>query len=228
VVEFLDYLEDDHRASGTLANYTIVLRRFFEFHDRADLAKKIKTPTVKRKKRQVVRSEDWMDMFEAAGFHHENGERNQALLAVLLGTGMRSGEAVSRILVPQAKGNRKVYYMMVLKDEIDEYLKPWVGQKTEGYVFPGKKWNKHLTDRMVRYIIKRVANIAQVPNAESITPHSLRHSLAHYLLFVEKWDSMVVQQVLNHKRIETTQIYVEVDEDSMELVDFVRRNRPGA
>ena len=89
-----DYLEDDDKASGTIAMYTIVLRQFFEFHDREDLVKKIKSPTIKRTKRASVSSEWWMEMYKAAGFHDENGERNQALLSVLLGTGMRIGEAI--------------------------------------------------------------------------------------------------------------------------------------
>ena len=239
IMEFLDFLDDEDRSSGTVAQYTIVLRQFFEFHGRDDIAKKIKTPKITREVRSSVKSEYWMDMFEAAGFHHENGDRNQALLSVLLGTGMRVSEAVKirgkhidwpneRIFVPQAKGDREVYYMMVLLDEIEQYLKPWAGQKTEGYIFPGKKWNKHLTDRMARYIVRRIAVIAGVPNAEHIGPHSLRHSLAKYLLFEEEWDSMVVKEILNHKRITTTQIYVQLEEGSLELVDFVKRNRPGA
>ena len=239
VNEFIDFLEDDNKSSGTVAQHTIVLRSFFEFHGRDDLARKIKTPTVKRKKRQTVNWRDWEDMFEVAGFHATSGDRNQALLAVLLGTGMRVTEAVrmrgkhidwenERIFVPQAKGDREVWYMMILLDDLNEYLRPWVGQKTEGYVFPGKKWNKHLTDRMARYVIKRIASIANVPNADNISPHSLRHSLAHYLLFELQWDTGIIQQVLNHKRITTTQIYTEGEEGGLELAEFVRRNRPGA
>lgn len=239
VNEFIDFLEDDNKSSGTVAQHTIVLRAFFGFYGREDLVRKIKTPTVKRKKRKTVNCEDWHDMFEVAGYHATLGDRNQALLSVLLGTGMRVGEAVrmrckhidwesERIFVPQAKGDEEVYYMMVLKDELDDYLRPWIGQRREAYVFPGKKWNKHLTERMVRYLIKKIASAANVPNADSISPHSLRHSLAHYLLFHEEWDIEVVRQVLNHKRIETTQIYTDGDEGGLELAEFVKRNRPGA
>jgi len=241
VAEFLDYLEDDNKSTGTVAQITIILRQFYQFHGREDLARKIKTPSVKHKKRQSVNWKDWEDMFIVAGYHHSKGDRNQALLSVLIGTGMRVGEAVcmrakhidwenERIFVPNAKGGKEVWYMMVLKDDLDEYLRPWVGQKREAYVFPGKKWNTHLTVRMAEYVVRRVAEIAQVPNASKITPHSLRHSLAHYLLFhpAMEWDIEVVRQVLNHKRITTTQIYTEGEEGGLELAEFVRRNRPGA
>jgi integrase/recombinase XerD len=235
VNEFLDYCEMDGLESGTIANYTIVLRQYFNYHGREDLSKKIKTPTIIRSKRRSVHWDYWMDMFEAAGYDSRNGDRNQALLAVLLGTGMRIGEAVKirgkhidwqneRIMVPRAKGKKEeVYYQMILLDALEAYLHPYSGRKTESYVFQGKRYNAHMTERNAEYIVHKIAMVANVPNAENITPHSLRHSLAHYLLYEKKWDSAIVQQVLNHARITTTQIYLEAQD--LELSKFVRENR---
>lgn len=236
--EFLDHLEAEGRSTGTLASYTIVLRSYLEFHGRDDLSSKIKTPGVERRKRTSVRWVDWEDMFEVAGYDSRNGDRNQAILAVLLGTGMRVGEAVcirgkqidwqnERILVPHAKGKKsEVFYHMVLLDDLNEYLKPWAGRKTESYVFPGHKMNTHMSVRNVRAIIKKIAIASNIQGAERISPHSMRHSLAHYLLYEKKWDALIVKQILNHVRLDTTMIYVEDSSEArVDLANFIKEHR---
>ncbi len=230
---FIKRLEVEGRKSQTIASYTIALRKFLYYHNRTALGDRIETPSVRHKKRTHISHLDWADFLEAAGKEEHGGLRSQALCATLLGTGMRLSEALnmkvgdvdwekSRIRVT-IKGGDEAYYSMVLLDDIKEYLKPFIGARARGYVFEGGA-DGHLSMKMAELLVRRAAVRAKIPSANAISPHVLRHSLAHWMIWELKWPTLIVQNLLHHKRVSTTQIYTEGQQDEMD--DFIARNRP--
>jgi len=230
---FIKRLESEGRKSQTIASYTIVLRKFFYFHNMVDLAERIETPTVRHKKRIHMSHIYWVDFLEAAGKDEFDGPRAQALCVTLLGTAMRISEALNlkvgdvdwrktRIRVT-LKGGEEAYYSMVLLDDMIEYLKSFIGSRTSGYVFKGGS-EGHMSMKGAELIVRRAAVRAKVPLAKLISPHTLRHSLAHWMLWEQKWPSLVVMNLLHHKRVETTGIYTDGQQDEMD--DFIAKNRP--
>lgn len=230
---FIKKLEASGRKSQTIASYTIALRKFFYYNNMTSLAEKIETPRVRHKKRTHVSHLYWVELFEAAGKDRFGGLRSQALCVMLLGTGMRLSEALNvklsdvdwekarvRVIL---KGGEEAFYNMVLLDDMKEYLKTFIGPRKTGYVFEGTA-DGHMSKRTAEYIVQRAAERAKVPSASSVTPHVLRHSLAHYMIWELKWPTLVVQNVLHHKRVSTTSIYTEGQQDEMD--EFIAKNRP--
>jgi integrase/recombinase XerD len=230
---FFKRLSDDGRKSQTVASYSIVLRKFLNFHSRVDLAERIETPRVRHKKRVHISHLNWVEFLEAAGKDKYDGPRAQALCATILGTGMRLSEALSmkvgdvdwekaRIKVT-LKGGEDAFYSMVLLDDMREHLLTYIADRRSGYVFQGQS-NGHLSPRTAEEIVKRAAVRAKVPSAKLVSPHALRHSLAHWMIWEQKWPTLVVKNLLHHKRVETTGIYTDGMQDEMD--DFIARNRP--
>jgi len=75
------------------------------------------------------------------------------------------------------------------------------------WLFPGKKEGRHLTTRTVERMFKEVAKRAEIK--KDATVHTLRHSFATHLM--ERGINLrYVQEMLGHRRPETTQIYTHV------------------
>lgn len=230
---FFKRLSEEGRKSQTIASYSIVLRKFFYFHNMVELAERIETPSVKHKKPVYINHMYWVDFLEAAGKDKFDGPRAQALCATLLGTCMRLSEALNmkigdvdwdkaRIRVT-LKGGEDAFYSMVLLDDMKEYLKPYMGGRKTGYVFQGQS-DGHISPRTAEYIVRRTAIRAKVPSAKLISPHKLRHSLAHWMIWEQKWPTLVVKNLLHHKRVDTTSIYTDGMQEEMD--DFIAKNRP--
>ncbi len=224
VSNYLKDLTEEGRTTSTISTYSICLRLFFNHHDRGDLSKKIKVKRPRKtKKKNYVKYEWWDDLFEAAG-----SDRDRAIIASMLATGMRVGEArrmkvgdidwdrkLPRIHVPHAKGDRDVYYYGILP-YFRKYVKPWVAGRQRGYVFVGGTKEGCIEESTIRKMVKLVAMRAQVPDYGTITPHSLRHSIAVWANWEQNWSDQQIQQILHHEEVKTTFIYTEADDDQIE------------
>ena len=81
-------------------------------------------------------------------------------------------------------------------------LKWFIGRRKSGPVFIGKKGR--ITERTVQRIIKKVAEKADI--GKKVTPHILRHSFATHMLN-HNADIRVIQELLGHASLATTEIY---------------------
>ncbi|PRX34847.1 integrase/recombinase XerC [Orenia metallireducens] len=66
--------------------------------------------------------------------------------------------------------------------------------------------------RTVQMMVKKYAKLAGVKNANDVTPHKLRHTFAS-MLYKETKDLRVLQELLGHSNISTTQIYTHTDKE---------------
>ena len=88
-------------------------------------------------------------------------------------------------------------------------------KKPGDYLFTGAGGNGHLTAMSAEKIVKKAAGLAGI--AKNISCHSLRHSFATHLL--EGGTSIrYIQELLGHKRLETTQIYTKVTNPSLKNI----------
>jgi len=150
--------------------------------------------------------------------------RNKVILTLLYSSGIRISELISLIIKDidfqertiriRGKGDkdRIVLFDINTKELIEEYMS--LRDSDSDYLFLNKS-NNHLSSRYVQVMIKDYANEAGIK--KRVTPHILRHSFATHLL-KNGVDIRVIQQLLGHSNLSTTQIYTSVDMETIKTV----------
>jgi len=173
-------------------------------------------------------------MFEAAEDRAASGElaavRNLALLELLYGSGLRATELVSLprgamrpgqpFLMVRGKGSKE--RLVPISSRAEAAVAKWLEIAPGGtqWLFPSGK--KHLSRVRLFQIVRAMAADAGIA-PDRVSPHVLRHAFATHLLSGGA-DLRVLQSLLGHADIATTQIYTHVD--SARLVDLVNSRHP--
>ncbi len=149
------------------------------------------------------------------------GMRNYMIFELFYGTGVRVGEIVeikvndidfnNSIIRVFGKGRKEriVPINRVCKSSIKEYIESarlLLTTSQNKFLLVNNRGEK-LTTRGVRYILDQVVLKSGV--SIGLSPHMLRHTFATHLLD-EGADLRVVQEILGHERLETTQVYTHV------------------
>jgi len=151
------------------------------------------------------------------------GHRNRAIIEVLFSCGLRVSELVnlklSNLYLNEkyvrvfGKGNKE--RLVPISKKAVEELALWFSMRRkmnikpgeEDYVFLNRR-GAHLTRVMILLMIKQQAQLAGIQ--KTISPHTLRHSFATALLEGGA-DLRVIQALLGHESIGTTEIYTHID-----------------
>lgn len=152
------------------------------------------------------------------------------LVELLYGSGLRATELVSLPLaaVPRdapfltVTGKGGVTRMVPVSTRARQALSRWLAVRPDGsrYLFPGR--TGHLTRVRLFQLLKEAATRAGLDPAK-VSPHVLRHAFATHLLEGGA-DLRVLQTLLGHADIATTQIYTHVD--AQRLVALVNERHP--
>lgn len=152
-----------------------------------------------------------------------------ALLELLYGSGLRATELVSLpfasvprdapFLTISGKGGQQ--RMVPVSGRASHALSRWLAVRPDGkFLFPSR--GKHLTRVRLFQLLKGLAARADLDPAK-VSPHVLRHAFATHLLEGGA-DLRVLQTLLGHADIATTQIYTHVD--AARLVTLVNERHP--
>ncbi len=216
------------------------LRSFFDYLIFEDYRKDnptdlIESPNITRKLPDTLEKEEVDDLIAAIDLSHPQGERNKTIIETIYSCGLRVSELINlqlsdlffdegyiRVL---GKGNkyRFVPIHITTIHRLDFYINDIRSQITpkkeeeEDIVFLNRR-GKRLTRQMIFIILKKLAIKTNLK--KSIGPHTLRHSFATYLL-KNGADLRIIQQLLGHESITTTEIYVHLDTSYLqEVVDM--------
>jgi len=167
-----------------------------------------------------------------------DGTRLQCLLELLYATGMRVSELVTLpltavlrdepFLLIKGKGGKEriVPISLPARLAINAYQEDRPVHLPDGaessYLFPSRGKEGHLTRQRFGQVLKELALEAGLDPAK-VSPHVLRHAFASHLL-ANGADLRVVQQLLGHADISTTQIYTHVQEERLKAL--VEANHP--
>lgn len=226
-------------APSTVARRSAALRRFFGFLvddglRKDDPSESLPRPRFERPLPRILDASEVERMFEAAEDRAASGEvaaiRNLALLELLYGSGLRASELVG---LPRGAVRPGQPFMMVRGKGSKERLVPistraeaavarWLEIAPGGtlWLFPGGK--SHISRVRLFQIVRAMAADAGIA-PERVSPHVLRHAFATHLLSGGA-DLRVLQSLLGHADIATTQIYTHVD--SARLVELVNSRHP--
>lgn len=178
-------------------------------------------------------------ILEAIDLSHPQGERNNAILETLYGCGLRVSELINLkisdlyfdegFVKVTGKGNKQrlVPTNLYTENIINNYMHkhrvltpPKKGK--EDVLFLNRRGNQ-LTRVMIFTIIKQLAQKANIQ--KTISPHTFRHSFASHLLKGGA-DLTVIQALLGHESITTTEIYLHIDRTK--LAEVVNKYHPRA
>lgn len=220
------------------------VRSFFRFllldgYRDTDPSELLESPRLGEHLPEVLSTEE-VDMLEAGiDLSKWEGHRNRAIIEVLFSCGLRVSELVGlklsdlyleeRFVRVMGKGSKE--RLVPISGKAIEELNYWFADRNcmkikpgeEDYVFLNRR-GAHLTRTMILIMIKRQAEIAGIK--KTISPHTLRHSFATALL--EGGANLrVIQEMLGHESIATTEIYTHIDTTTLreEILQHHPRNK---
>ncbi len=236
--EILDYLmklRDGKMAPTSVARKLVAIKIFYRFLlaenlVRTDPAAIIESPRLWKGLPEVLEIEEVERLLKAAPGRNRKGIRDRAILELLYATGMRVSEAAGLKLTdlhPEAgflrcfgKGGRErvVPVGRQALSWIDKYLtqvRDSFRPKPEVKQLFVNRFGKPLSRQSIWMLLKHYAKEGRIK--KPITPHTLRHSFATHLSSAGA-DLRVVQELLGHATIATTQIYTHVDRARLKAI----------
>lgn len=162
-------------------------------------------------------------MVAAIDLSSNEGHRNRAMMEMLYGSGLRVSELVNlklskiylseHYMLIEGKGSKQ--RLVPLSPVAEEWFGYWMQERATWPLKPESKdiafvnrYGRPMTRAMVFTIVKRLC--AEAGITKTVSPHTLRHSFATHLL-QNGADLRVIQQLLGHEDLATTEIYTHVD-----------------
>jgi len=216
-------------------------RRFFRYIMRegmrdTDPTADIEMPRIGRSLPQTLTEEEVDSLLNAPNTDEPLGHRDRAMLELLYATGLRVSELINikqsqinfnqGVLRIVGKGDRE--RLIPLGEEAQRWIRDFIDgprmeillERQTDYLFPTRRGDR-MTRQAFWHIIKRYAEKASIRS--KMSPHSLRHAFATHLLN-RGADLRVVQLLLGHSDLSTTQIYTHVARER--LKDLHREHHP--
>jgi integrase/recombinase XerD len=237
-VEITQFMAIRRADKATSANRRLtVLKRFFRYMIRQNFL--IEDPCLQlRPAKQGMRmpislTEQQVEaLLQAPNLEEDLGLRDRAMIELMYASGLRVSEMIHLKLIHLrldegiihimgGKGNKE--RLVPFGGEAAQYLQQYLEQarpqllqnQTSEYLFIGRHTANCLTRQAFWYVIKRYAQIAGIPG--HLSPHTLRHAFATHLLN-HGADLRVVQLLLGHADISTTQIYTHIARERLKNI----------
>ncbi len=243
VMDHLMQLKDQGLKATSVARKLAAIKMWFRFlvNERMigeDPTSVLESPRTWKTLPDVLGLEEVTRLIGKPNFHRTQGIRDRAVLELLYATGMRVSEVAGLSLKDLhldmgfvrcvGKGNKEriVPIGKQATQAISMYLKkarPKLDKgKQPGALFLSRTGTR-LSRQMIWNLIRQYAKAARIK--KHITPHTLRHSFATHLL-ERGADLRVVQELLGHANIATTQIYTHVDQGRLKKIHQQFHPRP--
>lgn len=227
-----NYLLSSDATAKTKAHYLSVYNSFYKYmvfnkKINNNPCEGIKTPKLEKRLPKYL-TDDEINKLLDIRLIKPIDYRNKAMLEVLYATGIRISELTNlefnqidlndctiRVLGKGKKdrivplGNMAIHYLTLY---IEEYRKFLLKTKTSNYVFINKDGNKISRQGFFK-ILKQIAKTSGIE--KEISPHTLRHSFATHLLN-NGADLRVIQELLGHENLVTTEIYSHLSNKKIE------------
>ncbi len=233
VYEYMNYLREERGNSNrTRARKTTSLRRFFtyltdETHRLAENPlRSIGVPKIDKSLPKYLTIEQSEELLQTAALStSEFSQRDFCMLTLLLNCGLRRAELAAinmrdihsdRTLRIHGKGNkqRQVYLNDACMEALETYLqvRPHDGVHTDALFLSRLK--KRISLQGIHYVVKRY--LSQVEGAQDLSTHKLRHTAATMLYQYGHVDIRVLQEILGHENLGTTEIYTHLSNDQIQ------------
>lgn len=205
------------KASSTIVLAIASIKFAFTTVLKKDITANIKRPRKEKRLPEVLSKEEIKDLIEAA-----NTQKSKLIIQFLYATGLRVSELVNLKVqdlnlnektgkVVKGKGNKD--RMFILPEKLINELQNHIKEHPQNIFLFSKE--KPITTRNIQKIVRATAQRADI--TKKVTPHTLRHSYATHLL-ESGTDIRIIQTLLGHENLNTTQIYAHVSTEQIKKV----------
>lgn len=241
VRSFLAYLHERQLRKSSLARKLAALRSFFQFcmqkkWRRDNPAKVVATPKQDKPVPSFLSEEEMTQFLEVPPQNNVLGLRDKAILELLYASGIRVSELVGLDLpdlniaerLIRVKGKGKKERIVPFGETAGRSLQAYCDQRSlinQGRIDSSALFLNYRGTRITPRSVERIVGkyIDQAAVRRKISPHSLRHSFASHLLS-RGADLRVIQELLGHASLSTTQKYTHLD--LKQLLDVYQKSHP--
>lgn len=232
---YMSFLYDQSYSRNSLSRKISSLRSFYQFLVQENFIQENPFSYVQMRKKQLRLPHFFYEKEMEALFEAVKGEtlldnRNEALLEVLYGTGIRVSECAgltlqdvdfkANVMLIHGKGNKERYvpFGSFAADALQNYYVQSreklmnTYKKQHEYVFVNHH-GEPITATGIEYILNKIIEKSSL--SANIHPHMLRHTFATHLLN-NGADMRTVQELLGHVSLSSTQIYAHVTKESLQ------------
>ncbi len=240
---YLAYLNRKKVASSTQARQMTSIKSFHRFlrlenHTQQNVVTGLKTPKHEKKLPVVLSIDEVNNLLSALENITPLEKRNKALFEVAYACGLRVSELVDLKMshlhldlgfikvVGKGSKERIVPLGDVALDAVNDYIqngRPHLYKISNDYLFLNRSGGP-LTRKSFFLLVKEKTKLAGIH--KNIHPHSLRHSYASHLL-EQGMDLRLIQELLGHEDISTTEIYTHVKNEKLREVYLEAHPRAG-
>lgn len=233
ILNFLQCLKEEGKSSATIIRMVSALRKFHQFlrQERItenDPMQHVDTPKKGQKLPKILSVQEVETLIETPDTSTILGIRDRAILEVMYATGLRVSELISLKLsdlhlslgLIQTIGKGDKERIIPLGDLAIKWIEKYLNESRSSLSYhkepqPFLFLNHHGRGLTRQGIWKNLRQIVKDAGIEKeVTPHTLRHSFATHLL-ENGADLRVVQELLGHADISTTQIYTHITKQRM-------------
>ncbi len=230
------------RTARTMARHLSSIRRLYNYLLREGIIKhdpgaRVEAPKIGRQLPRSLTESEVEALLKAPDTGTPLGHRDRTMLEILYASGLRVSELINlqtgqvnlRQGVVRVMGKGSKERLVPLGEESIEWLtryqdsarKELLGKSISDALFPTKRGDA-MSRQAFWYLIKRYAVLAGIN--KTISPHMLRHAFATHLLN-HGADLRVVQMLLGHSDISTTQIYTHIAQERLKNLHAVHHPR---
>lgn len=239
IIGYLGYCKAAGKSDSTLNRYYMSLRSFCCYMRKTkvlaeDITLDVSAPRVAQKAPRVPSFEDIKKLLDQPDLETYSGARDKAILELMYSSGLRASELcdleiqhVTELGIVVSCGKRGKTRAIPATVEslqcVSRYVKEFRGEE-EGWLFQtvlGKKVRRELLHAIVTSYAKKAG-------LRDVTPHTLRHACATHLL-ERGADLRLIQEVLGHSSIASTQRYTHLSSNRMKEMfnEFHPRSKVG-
>lgn len=231
---FLAHLQTKGCTAKTSARKLAALRAAYKFFVRMGDAKDnpaqtVRSPKLPKDLPDVLSIPEVTELIEAPVVTEPLGCRDRAILEALYSSGMRASELAGLavhdidlvggtvVVLGKRKKERLAYLGGASIDAVNAYLRVRheLGKPMHERLFVNARGGP-LTTRSVQRVVEKYVR-AVLPARRNVSPHTLRHTFATHMLNAGA-DLRVVQELLGHESLSSTQIYTHVSIDRLKEV----------
>lgn len=243
ITVYLLHLKDKGLSGNSVSRALVAIKMFYRFLAQENFIKDnvagvLESPKLIRPLPNVLNLTEVEKLLSAPDIRDWMGIRDKAALELMYATGMRVSEMVDLptstinldmgFIKCRGKGDKEriVPIGTHAKDSISRYIEKvrpsLLKSKSDNHLFLSRL-GKKVSRQSFWKMIKKYAKKARI--RKEITPHTLRHSFATHLL-ERGADLRVVQEMLGHSDIATTQIYTHINKERLKSIHKQFHPRP--